>query len=505
MGDILSQIGESLQSYAPNILAAIIVLVVGWIVALIVAAVVRGALRRTGLSKKLADSLSTIEKVTAPDLERKVGKGFFYLILILVFVAFFQVLGLTLAVDPLNQLLKQVFEFLPRIVGAGILVAIAWIVATLMKMVIIKALTAVKFDERLGEKLDKKEGEGEKTSLSMTKTVAEAVYWIIFLIFLPSILGALGLIGLLGPVQGMIDEVLGFLPNILIASLVILVGWFVARILRKIVTNLLTALGLNQLGDRIGIGKALGEQGLSGLIGLIVYIFILIPVMLTALNALNIEAITQPVSDMLNIMLSAIPSIFAAAIVLIIAFIIGRVVAGLVTNLLTGVGFDGLITRIGLMKESAEGKNTPSKVVGTLIVVGIMLFAAIAASDMLGFEPISDLSSEFMVLAGHILLGLLILGVGIYLSTVATKAIRSSKTPQAGFLAWVARIAILMLVGAMGLRQMGLANEIITLAFGLLLGSLAVAVAIAFGIGGRDMAAKKLEKWSSSMESKDSE
>jgi hypothetical protein len=54
----------------------------------------------------------------------------------------------------------------------------------------------------------------------------------------------------------------------------------------------------------------------------------------------------------------------------------------------------------------------------------------------------------------------------------------------------------IVLAGAMALRQMGLTNDIITMAFGIIVGSIAVAVAVAFGIGGREMAARKLEEWS---------
>jgi hypothetical protein len=63
---------------------------------------------------------------------------------------------------------------------------------------------------------------------------------------------------------------------------------------------------------------------------------------------------------------------------------------------------------------------------------------------------------------------------------------------QMKILAQAARISILAFAGAMALRQMGLANEIITLAFGLLLGAIAVAVALSFGLGGKEIAAREI-------------
>jgi hypothetical protein len=78
---------------------------------------------------------------------------------------------------------------------------------------------------------------------------------------------------------------------------------------------------------------------------------------------------------------------------------------------------------------------------------------------------------------------------------VAATAIRRA-SPEGGQLAAnVARFAILGLVIAMGLRAMGIANEIVQLAFGLTLGAIAVAVALAFGLGGREAAGKLLDHW----------
>ena len=117
---------------------------------------------------------------------------------------------------------------------------------------------------------------------------------------------------------------------------------------------------------------------------------------------------------------------------------------------------------------------------------------------------LADLVAEFTVFAGQVILGLIVFSIGLYLANLAAKTVRASGTTQAGLLALAARISILVLAGAMSLRQMGLANEIINLAFGLLLGAIAVAVALAFGLGGREVAARELEEWLQSLRSKNS-
>jgi hypothetical protein len=499
MQAILDQITRLVGGYIPNLVGALLILIIGWIVALIIRAIVRAALRRTTLDNRLAAWVRGEEKAEGVEVEEWFAKGVFWLIMIFVLIAFFQALGLTAVTQPLNRLLAQLFEYAPQLLGAGLLLLLAWIVATGLRWLITRGLGALKLDERLGGQAGL-----EVERVPLTKSIADAVYWLVFLLFLPAILTALDLQGLLGPVQGMVDKVLGFLPNLLAAGLILAVGWFVARIVQRIVSNLLAAVGVDGLSERVGLTSVLGKQTLSGLLGLIVYVLILIPVLIAALNALALEAITQPASNMLNAILGAFPDIFAAALVLIVAYVVGRVVASLITNLLAGVGFNNILARLGLGQGPDEGARTPSEVVGYLVLVAIMLFATIEATRLLGFVLLADLVTEFVGFAAQVILGLIIFAVGLYLANLAAKTVEASGAAQTGLLALAARVSILVLAGAMALRQMGLANEIINLAFGLLLGAIAVAVALAFGLGGRELASHQLEEWRQSIKSDES-
>jgi hypothetical protein len=205
---------------------------------------------------------------------------------------------------------------------------------------------------------------------------------------------------------------------------------------------------------------------------------------------------------MLSDILTAFPVIFAAALLLAIAYIVGRVVSGLIANLLAGVGFDAILAKLGMGKEPGEGEQTPSQIVSYLVLVAIMLFASIEALRLLGFGSVAELVTSFAAFAGQVILGLIVFAIGLYLANLAAKTIKASGAAQVGMLALAARVSILALAGAMALRQMGLANEIINLAFGLLLGAVAVAAALAFGLGGRETASRELEAWVKSARSK---
>lgn len=491
MEELLLNFVQRIVNSIPTLVGAFLVLLVGWLIALVVSAVVRRLLHRTTLDNRLAAWIAGEEEAEGIQVERWIGRGVFWLIMIFVLVAFFEVLGLTIITEPLNQLLVQIFQYAPRLVGAALLLGAAWVVASMLKYATVRVLKLAKVEERF----DRLAGVEEKERVPLARTLGDAVYWLVFLLFLPAVLGALAVEGLLEPVQGMIDNILGFLPNIFAAGLILAVGWFAARIVQRIVTNLLVAVGADRLSERVELDRVLGKQKLSEIVGVVLYVLVLIPVLIAALNALALEAITQPASNMLNLVLTALPNIFAAGLLIAIAYVVGRLVSSLVTNVLTGIGFNAILARLGLGKAVAEGERTPSEVAGYLVLVGVMLLASIEASRLLGFQTLAALITDLTVFLGQVVLGLIIFGIGLYLANLAAQVVQASGAAQAGLLALAARVSILILAGAIALSQMGLANEIIQLAFGLLLAAIALAGALAFGLGGREVAAEQLEEW----------
>jgi hypothetical protein len=497
---IIDGIVQQTGPYLPRIGAALAILIIGFLVAVLLSWLVRAVVRATGLGGLIGRWLRRGEAAPPPPVDRWAGTAVFYTILLLAAIAAIQALNITIITEPLRAMLTGIFGYLPQLIGAAILVLLAWLLATVLRFVVREALDAFNINERVsGQARDADSAQGDGSSaaaqapIPLSQILGDVVYWLVFLLFLPAILGALGLAGLLAPVQSLVGEVLAFLPNVIAAGLILLIGWFVAGIVRRLVTNLLVAAGADRLSERMGLAGALGEQRLSGLIGLIVYALILIPVILAALNALALDALTEPTSNMLTILLQAIPAILAAAIVLAIAYFVGRIVAELVTNLLTGVGFNNLPARLGMDGAATIGGRTPSQVVGYLVLVAFMVVAAMWAADLMGFALLGQLLGQFIEFASQIIFGIIVFGIGFLVASLVARLIIASNVTLAGLWAMVARVAILFLAGAIALRAMGFANEIIILAFGLPLAAIAVAIAVAFGVGGREIAARELD------------
>jgi prepilin signal peptidase PulO-like enzyme (type II secretory pathway) len=231
MQSLWNQITQVVGAFIPNLVGALIILVIGLIIAWVLALVTRAILRRTTLDDRIARWISGEEDQEKPmDVEDGVGKAVFWLVMLFVLLAFFQALGLTIVTQPLNRLLVEIFAYVPRLIGAGVLLLLAWIIASAVRWLTVRGLGALNLDKRLGDSAGV-----EEERMPVTKSIGEALYWLVFLLFLPAVLTALNLQGLLGPVQDMVNKVLDFLPNLFAAGLLLLVGWFVAKLVQRIV------------------------------------------------------------------------------------------------------------------------------------------------------------------------------------------------------------------------------------------------------------------------------
>jgi small-conductance mechanosensitive channel len=510
----LSALGPTLL----NLIGAVVILTIGWIAAAIVSGVVKRLLNRTDIDNRIARSVTGQTTGTQePKIEKIISSVIFWVILLIAIVAFLDALKLTTVSQPLNTFLGQVFGFLPKLGGAAILAGIAWLLATLAKTLVMRSARSFNLDQRVTQTTDTAPSENQ---FLLSETLGNVLYWFIFLFFLPLILGVLDLQGPLQPVQNLLNDILAALPRILKAFMIGAIGWVLARVVRGIVTNLLTATSIDRVGAQFGLRRTDNSQSLSWLIGTLVYVLILIPTAIAALDALQIPAISAPATSMLSQILSAIPQIFTAALILVIAYVVGRFVADLVKNLLAGIGFDNIFDWISLRSTPAAPPSspdapdvttstqpsaplsvrTPSDIAGIIVLVAIMLFATVAATNVLNIPALTALISGLLVAFGQVLAGLVVFAVGLYLANLAFNLISSSGNAQARILAQTARIAIIALVSAMALQQMGIAASIVNLAFGLLLGAIAVAIALAFGLGCRGIAADRVERWLASFD-----
>ncbi|RLL34796.1 hypothetical protein D9K80_10280 [Acinetobacter cumulans] len=451
------------------ILSAVAILLIGWIVALLVAGAIKKLLQKIGTNDKLSNATGH-----RSNIESIVSRIVFWIILVIAVIGALNVLNLNSISGPFSNMIQQFLLFVPQLLAALAVGFIGWIVANLVKVSSQKLLDKTQLDEKLSSDVGVS---------PLSENISNIVYWLILLLFLPIVLSILGLNGLLYPVQNMVNEAVSYLPNLFIAGVIIFVGYILAKIVRGIVEGLVSSLSIQQQAEKLGLFK---NGNVPRLLGSFVFAIIIFTALIVAFEALGIDAISQPATAMLHEVMYAIPNIIAAGLILILAYVVSRLVARLVSEVLAGTGVDNVPAKVDLQR--FLGNTKLSDIVGYLIVFFTMLFAVSEAANRLGFAQISDLIAMFIHFGANILLGAVILVIGFWLANVVANVVQRGEYNSSRWLANLVRVLIMGLVVAMGLRAMGIADSIVNLAFGLTLGAVAVAFALAFGLGGRQPA-----------------
>jgi hypothetical protein len=211
---------------------------------------------------------------------------------------------------------------------------------------------------------------------------------------------------------------------------------------------------------------------------------------------------------MLDDVLVAIPRLFAAALLLAIAWFVGKLLADLVSRLLQGLGFDEFFRRtVQLASRRAAPApapapqqtavtvgRTPSAIAGNVLFVFILLLASQEALELLAFDRLALLFQQLLVFLGDVVLGLVIIGIGFWIAGLVHSWVMDSSVSNAPTLALIARVAIIALAITMGLQEMGLGEQVVSLAFSAVLFGAALAMGLAFGLGGREWAQRKLQQ-----------
>jgi hypothetical protein len=389
----------------------------------------------------------------------------------------------------------QAEEWVPRILGSLAILIIAYVLARAAKWAIAKMVDHIPALKKHHE------AEPGKTLGSL---IGDIVFWLILLVGILLALQPLGLSQVLEPVRELTTNTFAFIPNLLAAGLIFFIGLVVAKIVRRLVEGALLAANADGWLRRTGLVETAGtapatatggpvtssnKSSISRSIGTVIFFLIMIPVTIAALEALRIEAISGPATQMLRTILDAIPNVLGALILLAIGYFVGKLAKQAVEQILPSMGFDRAVGALGL----SPGSTTPSRTVGTIVMLAIMLFFAVKAAELLQSPIIAVMLAQLLELGGRVLFGAGIILGGFVFAKIASNLVAG--TGSEGWLPQILKWSIIALSVAMGLRFMGLANEIVIIAFGSIIGSAAIACALAFGLGGRPTAHKLLERW----------
>ncbi|MBQ1540175.1 hypothetical protein IIZ72_01245 [Candidatus Saccharibacteria bacterium] len=299
--------------------------------------------------------------------------------------------------DNISTAWNSFWSGVPDVVVAALVLVLAFVAAWIAKLLTTKLMKLVGLERGMA-----KAGTDKENIDKTVRFIGKLVYFIVFLLFLPGIFEKLGLNNVATPIVSMMNDLVGYLPKIIGAVIIVIIGLFIAKIVKELLTPLLRKLKLNDWAAKIGINTE--KIDITGILATIAYAVIAVIFTVEALSTLELEILTK-IGDSI---IAYLPSALSAAIILLIAFLLASWVE-------------------------------------------------------------HTLNKKF--------------GVSVFTSAAA-------------------RVAIIATGIFMALSQLGVASVLVNGTYMFVIGALAVAFAIAFGIGGRDFAAHTMKKIEQKLDSK---
>ena len=363
-------------------------------------------------------------------------------------------------------------------VGLAVLVlVVTWALAKGAKWAFAKLVDNVAFFRR-----------GTGSGQSLGESLGKIVSLLIWLFGLLILLTVLGLGNVAGPIDTLLNNVMAFVPRLVGAGLIFFIGLMVARIVRDLIVTALRTVDFDKWANRGGVDTMTGNTAISSTIGTIAYALIVVFVAIFALDVLELESVSGPASSMLQLIFDAIPRIIGAAILLGIGYLISKFVVQLLGEVLPGLGVDRAVEATDLLPDG----STASNVIARVTQIAIILFFAIAATRLLGFPELTAILDRVLELGGRVIFGAVVIAFGFLIANMLARLIEGSgkSNVAASVVRWVTAVLFIF----MGLEFMGVGERIVQMAFGALVIVGAVAGALAFGLGGRDWAKRKLDQ-----------
>lgn len=197
------------------------------------------------------------------------------------------------------------------------------------------------------------------------------------------------------------------------------------------------------------------------------------------------------------------PKLIGALLILIVGWIIAKLIKAGSIRLLKLVRLDTVTEKAKIDQFLQEGgtKSTAIEIIGTLIYWLIMLVVILAGFNTLGLEVASELFNQIILYIPNVIVAVIVLIFGVYLASfiaqVVVTYLKNVGIHSADILGKLTKAAIILFVASLALSQLNIGQELVTNAFLLLFGAVCLALALAFGLGGREWASSMIEKMES--------
>ncbi|NRG68294.1 mechanosensitive ion channel [Streptococcus suis] len=388
----------------------------------------------------------------------------------------------------IDSLFYPLLSTLPGVIRMLVLVIIAFVLAGLLRKLTLAGLNKIQFAQKLQEwGVIKPEDNGQ----SLIKTLGQLAYFLVILFFLPSILSGLNISSTVDPISSMFEKFFAFIPNMIAAGLILFVGTFFCKFIKGLLTGVLERLDIDAWYTKVTgqVKLPFDSQQIISVLSTVVYVLIFIPILTLALETLGITSISQPIVTILNQVIGILPNVLVALVLIAVGSFVAKLIGNLLENLLETAGINNY-SKYLFAKEEANFEL--SAIITQIVRAIIIVFFFIQAIQVLNLEVFNAIGSALLAYLPSLISAVAIVILAIIASNLVANFLKN--VTDSPLVITIVRYLIIVFAVFMALDQLKFAQHIVQSTFTIVLGALAVAFALAFGLGGRDFAARQLEK-----------
>lgn len=297
---------DSLLSQIPNWIYAVLLLVVAFIAASIVKTLATKLLKAMKAEEKLA-KLGVKDASTGSSIEF-IAKLAYFVTFLLFLPGVLDKLGMNSVSQPITNMVNSFLAFIPKVVGAGIIIAVGIFIAKIVRDLLIALLRATKIDQ-----LQAKAGILVTETSALSTIISNVIYGVILLVMITSALDALGIEAISRPANNIVNSIFDMIPYVLGAIVIIAVGVFISNLVAKLLGSLLAGVGTDKLIEKM-TGTAPKKVVLSKLISSIVKYVLIIIFIVQGINVLHLPVLTDIGASIIGYM----PAVLSAVIIVAI-------------------------------------------------------------------------------------------------------------------------------------------------------------------------------------------
>lgn len=285
-------------------------------------------------------------------------------------------------------------------------------------------------------------------------------------------------------------------PDVIIALLVLILAFVVAWIAKALITKLMKGIGLEKGLQKSGVDQK-NVSKTTRFVGQLAYLVVFVLFLPGIFEKLGLNNVATPIVSMMNGFMVYLPNLIAALIIMIIGLFIAKIVKELLVPIFAKIKLNSWLQKIGINTE----KVSVADILATVAYVAIVILFTVEAFSTLQLDILTRIGNQVIDYLPLALSAVIVLLAAFLLgSWVESGLVKKFKTSN--FTGLAAKVGIITIGVFMALHQLGVASTLVDSAFIIILGSVAVAFAIAFGTGGKDFAARTMTKFERKLDSK---